>query len=202
MFNVDRFIIESNKIDPQFNSAGTLIPGSKTGEPMYDNQFRAVELIPDLISINPTPSYLALALHRELTRGIDYFENRGQSGQYRKCNVYIGGEQAPIPALAQEIVETVLIPKIEEVRGKNFNSECALRFAWWCHDLFECAHPFIDGNGRTGRLLLNTVLEMLGHEKVIVNYSDRFLYYKKNQEFRETEFSNIYQMLRIRKEIL
>lgn len=36
------------------------------------------------------------------------------------------------------------------------------------HNEFECVHPFIDGNGRTGRLVLNLVLVRLGLPPVIV----------------------------------
>jgi Fic/DOC family len=44
------------------------------------------------------------------------------------------------------------------------------------HNQFECVHPFIDGNGRTGRLLLNLVLVRLGYAPAIIYKRDRSKY--------------------------
>lgn len=190
-FVVGDFIRESNKIDKQFDSAGLLIPGAKPGDLMYDNQVRAIELFPCLIKDKPISKNLILTLHRELTRGVDVLEQQAQSGCYRKIDVYIGGAKSPLPILAKSIIEEILLPTIEKERGKPKTESEALKFAWWCHDLFECAHPFIDGNGRTGRLLLNFILELFGYDKKVIYYEDRFDYYAHIQKFRKKIFSKL-----------
>jgi Fic/DOC family len=46
------------------------------------------------------------------------------------------------------------------------------------HNQFERVHPFLDGNGRTGRLLLNLVLVRLGYAPAIIYKRDRSRYLK------------------------
>jgi Fic family protein len=45
------------------------------------------------------------------------------------------------------------------------------------HLRFEGVHPFIDGNGRTGRLLLNFWLMKHGYPAINVKFTDRKRYY-------------------------
>jgi len=54
------------------------------------------------------------------------------------------------------------------------------------HIRFECIHPFIDGNGRTGRLLANLELMKSGYPPVDIKFADRKEYYDALNEYDTT----------------
>lgn len=58
-----------------------------------------------------------------------------------------------------------------EARSPDFSEELAR-----VHRDFEAIHPFLDGNGRTGRLILNLILVRLGFPPAIIYKGDRSRY--------------------------
>lgn len=95
-------------------------------------------------------------------------------GIYRRIPVRIMGayHTPPDPVLVPEQMEQLIM----EFRGnrKLHPVERAALF----HLKFEGIHPFVDGNGRTGRLILNLMLMQAGYPPVNVKYSDRKRYYE------------------------
>ena len=175
----DIFVLESSNIDPQPG-----YPCKKSGDLMYDNHKAALSIaLSDDFQLTPS---MPLDLHRILTRGIDFYEREGMSGQYRNCDVWIGGDKCPPHYLLRELLINVWFPTtkrlIDKSIDKNYNPLLA---AWVSHHIFEVIHPFIDGNGRTGRLILNKVLTDCGEEPIAVFYDDRYKYYKAIQDFRD-----------------
>lgn len=95
-------------------------------------------------------------------------------GVYRRIPVRImGAYHVPSdPILVPEQMENL----IAEFAGnkKLHPIERAALF----HLKFEGIHPFVDGNGHTGRLILNLMLMQLGYPPINVKYSDRKRYYE------------------------
>lgn len=93
-------------------------------------------------------------------------------GVYRRIPVYIRGAEhvPPQPYMVAPLME-------QWVRDVKRSKKHPIAVAAESHLGFESIHPFIDGNGRTGRLLLNFVLMRAGYLPVSVKYENRLAYY-------------------------
>lgn len=95
-------------------------------------------------------------------------------GVFRKIPVRImGAYTEPVQPYLIEPKLTELLVKNEERKATMSVIECVALF----HLEFEGIHPFIDGNGRTGRLLLNLELIKNGYPAINVKFADRKRYY-------------------------
>lgn len=172
------FIHESSLIDPQPG-----YPSFMPGQIMYDNHMKALNYVLSSgweLSLN-TP----LDIHRLLTRGIPFFEQDGNSGSYRNCNVFIGEIKAPAPYMIQNLMSQWFYISDKLMQDESLP---AFDVATVVHHMFEVVHPFIDGNGRTGRLLFQKVLFQLGHDPQIIFNNKKDLYYSDIQLFRNNYF--------------
>ena len=96
-------------------------------------------------------------------------------GTYRRIPVRImGAYTEPLqPYMVQPAMEGLLIENNKRTETMNIIERIA-RF----HLEFEGIHPFIDGNGRTGRLVLNLDLIRNGYPPINVKFTDRKRYYE------------------------
>jgi Fic family protein len=104
-------------------------------------------------------------------------------GVYRRVPVTIvGAESQPVqPYLVPVKIEQLLIRYHEDENSKHLVELLA-----WFHLEFETIHPFIDGNGRTGRLLVNLELLKAGYPPIDIKFSDRRRYYDCFKDYHQT----------------
>ena len=105
-------------------------------------------------------------------------DKKDDRGVYRRVPVRIMGAQ-------HEPVQPYLIePKMEQLL-RNFaeSSEHIVTKLARFHIEFEGIHPFIDGNGRTGRLLVNLELMKAGYLPIDIKFTDRITYYNAFDEY-------------------
>jgi len=96
-------------------------------------------------------------------------------GVYRRIPVKIVGafHEPPQPYLIEPKMYELMQKHAERKKSMHL-LECLALF----HLEFEGIHPFIDGNGRTGRLILNLELMQNGYPPINIKFSDRKRYYE------------------------
>lgn len=122
----------------------------------------AYDLLFDIANRNVSISEdIILELHKMLYSNID----EKNAGKYRNCNVLITGSEYELPKYQE-------LPKLMKDFTANIkdNNEKMhpIEFAAWLHERLVSIHPFIDGNGRTARLLMNLALLNAGYNIITI----------------------------------
>lgn len=119
---------------------------------------------------------LILLLHQMLIGGID----DAIAGRFRVAGefVRVGTHVAPAPEKVERMIE-VLIADYTSNFSDYFLDTIAL-----FHLDFETIHPFCDGNGRIGRILISFQLQRLGFPMIIIRDKEKSEYYKSFGDYR------------------
>jgi len=139
-----------------------------------------------------TSDYI-LELHRMLLRGIrDDWAGRYRRGkEWVRVGSHIGANPAFVVGLMDGLVE-------------GYNQDDAEQYFLdriaWFHAQFETIHPFVDGNGRIGRVLINQQLMALGYPPIIIpNKGKHTDYYPAFDSYRTDdkydEFTELFASL-------
>ena len=136
------------------------------------NHRKGIEYLQDIVR---KKSNISEEIIREMHRIILSSIDDGEAGHYRKTNVRITGahhlppQSIKIPGLMEEFIAWFY---------GNDNSLSVAEMAAELHYCFVMIHPFIDGNGRVARLLMNLYLIGKGYPPTIILRVDRKKYYR------------------------
>ena len=134
------------------------------------NHSHALDAVHSLIRKRPSQltSHDVLAIHGLILRGID----DANAGRYRNVPVRISGSAVVMPS-------PLKVPDLMEEFMRWLTARNSLHpvaFAGEAHYRLVTIHPFVDGNGRTARLLMNLLLLMRGYPPAIIRTLDRLAY--------------------------
>lgn len=132
-----------------------------------------------------TEAYI-FSLHDKIMRG---FHSK-LPGRYRTGYVNLTNTNVVVPNAQQVPVQMKKLLK----NINDYETDIIGRVAL-THHQFEIIHPFFDGNGRVGRLIMITQLLANGLPPAIVRYADRYNYYWALDQAYEKETQHIIQFV-------
>jgi Fic family protein len=148
---VERVLVEKQSVDRPFHDVLETVQHQEAFRDLLTRKARPITLM------------TALELHETVFRGI-----LKDAGHWRTYNVAIRGRKLT-PPRAEKVVSR-LERWAKEYSRRDLAGDPVFPLGAWMHHEFESIHPFGDGNGRVGRLLLN--LHLLRHNWPPVHVSE------------------------------
>src|SRR3989344_2269874 len=126
---------------------------------------------------------LILKLHKLCFEGSKHF-----AGKFRDVNVIVRNSRGEVlhTGVSKEQLNDYLADLIYWYE-ENKNKFKPLVLAGIIHNQFEHIHPFQDGNGRIGRLLLNFILLKNKYPPINIAFEDRWEYYSTLTEYSKNQ---------------
>lgn len=136
-----------------------------------NNHAHALEWVKSLVSkpIHDISENTILQIHKFIFEAID----DTNAGYYRSIPVRISGSPVilPNPQKVPDLMSDFIV-------WLHTSTQPPIELAALAHYKFVTIHPFVDGNGRTARLLMNLVLMIYGYPPAIIRPEDRLEYIK------------------------
>ncbi len=122
---------------------------------------------------------MILLLHKMLIGNI----NDAIAGRFRTTGEYVrvGTHIAPAPENVERMIEAILLEFSAD--HHNYFADKIAKF----HLDFETVHPFCDGNGRIGRVIINFQLMRSGFPCIIIRDKEKRIYYASFNEYRDSK---------------
>jgi len=140
---------------------------------------RVIEFVRSKAQITELSIEMMLKFHNMLIAHID----DSIAGRFRKSGefVRVGTHVAPAPEHVERMIEEILVEY-----SSDFQSYFLDKIAHF-HLNFEMIHPFNDGNGRIGRVVINYQLQRLGFPSIIIRDKEKQEYYRSLRDYDQSQ---------------
>ena len=171
-----------------------------TGKSLRDtvetkNLSHALDYMEDIAVATEKPITLSdlRQIHELILKGI----NDGFAGRYRESEVKISGSEASTTQAYKIPYEMDDLGKyIANVTAPSaIDSQSPIISATVAHAWLAQIHPFIDGNGRTARILMNLILIRCGYPICIITREDRLRYYQALEESQGGDLTSLVELV-------
>ena len=159
---------------------------AEPGDPLFDNHYEAARLVVVRARDGSgRPRFSPRQLHRMIMAS----EPDATPGRYRDVNVSVGGELKMHHARVYDAMVD-LLADVRRVMRRLPGTRPPESYLWEYHHEFQRIHPFRDGNGRTGRLWLNSLRLACGDEWIVIRADDREAYYEAIRAYEKGSCRN------------
>lgn len=165
MIITDKTFTEEEKLLTEFLMESNAI------EEVYDSKsiYQALKAWEYLIQFKELTKQNILNTHAKLMK---HLLDRTEAGAWRRVPVWIGGKEAKswyaVPDLMEVWIQNANIHTYLD-KEDSFKRD---------HITFEGIHPFVDGNGRLGRILLNWQRVKAGLPILVIKEAEKEKYYE------------------------
>ena len=180
----ENFVYNTNAIEGsslEFDEVKEILEEKKPG--INSDEIEAKGVAKAVKFIRKTKEELSLDLIRKIHK-LCFEDSKSFAGQFRNVGVVIKNSNGEIIHVGESVSK--LKESMDELilwYQKNKNLFKPLILATIIHNQFEHIHPFQDGNGRVGRLLLNFILIKNKYPPINVRLEDRRGYYLSLQDY-------------------
>jgi len=170
---LEKYVNESNAIE-------NIVVGKN--HPLFTDHLRAAELV-----VQSAEEFRAVMkpenIHQILMKNV-----LSDAGKFRQVQVWVALETKAKPENVEKLMERWQESLLHDIWAAPRMARLpATSLAWHYHHWFEAIHPFVDGNGRTGRLILNNILLLFDLPWMLIPFSSRTQYY---ESIRQWEIKN------------
>lgn len=190
------FIFNSNNIE------GSKIPPERvreiidTGDTKYENRNEVNEVKNSILAFEYLKKSFKFnlssvkRLYHILTKDLFMEGNIPYPRGFKKESVIVGNSETTPPEKVEEELANLM-----KWYAQNKNKVHPLILAFEFHKRYERIHPFRDGNGRTGRLIMNKILISAGYSPIIVYKVNKIAYFNALEKTADGKSKSYYHFM-------